>query len=65
MKKIHTTYEVKLKNKDTVYITENNEVGDYLSIHSLEPCEGVLRHWGSKSALIAELKEIIKALEDF
>ncbi len=65
MKKVHTTYEVRLKSMNTVYIEKSETHGDHLSLYSVDPCDGILKHYGSKSALIAELKEYIIILENF
>lgn len=60
-----TTYYVNLKSRpDTVCIAVNEE-GDGMSIFSgIEPCSGVLKHWGSKSELRAELMELVSILDE-
>jgi len=62
MKKLSTTYNL----STYTLLTVNEEVKDHMSIHDYgEPCSGILKHWGSKSELIKELKEIIMLLEEF
>lgn len=61
MKKTSTTYNV----ENEFCITVNEEAVDYISIHDFgEPCSGILKHWGSKKTLIAELRNIIKEIEN-
>lgn len=64
--KATTTHYVYLKcRKDTVYIAVNEEAGGGMSIYDgIEPCSGVLRHWGSKSELRAELMELVSILDE-
>lgn len=61
----NTTYYVRLKCRpDTVHVYKSNEVEDHYSLYDgIEPCSGVLRHYGTKAELIAELKEYIEILE--
>lgn len=60
-----TTYCAHLKSRpDTVCIAVNEE-GDGMSIFSgIEPCSGVLNHWGSKAELRAELMELVEILDE-
>ena len=65
MKKISTTYSCLAKNGyRNWYITVSDDNADHLSVHNIEPCDGVLKHWGTKKELIDELKEIIKSIEE-
>ena len=62
MKKTQTTY-FHAKNP-SFYIAKNEEVEDNISIYEgIEPCSGIVRHWGSKESIIKELKAIIAVLE--
>ncbi|TAK94656.1 hypothetical protein EPO05_06025 [Patescibacteria group bacterium] len=64
IKKSQTTYYITEGQKSfCVYI--NEEVANHMSIAEYgEACSGVLKHWGSKEELIAELELMIKALKD-
>ena len=63
--KATTTYYVSLPHRnDTVSIAVNDE-GNGMSIYDgIEPCSGVLRHWGSKAELRAELMELVEILDE-
>lgn len=64
MKKIRTTYTLVENQRWSCYLTENNEVKNNYSIHDFgEPCSGVIKHWGTKEAIIKELEAIIKELK--
>jgi len=60
MKKILTTYA-----NNTVCITVNEESAEHISVHDLsgEPCSGILKHWGTRAALIRELETIIISIK--
>ena len=56
-------FQKTLVGKNYLY-TISLERGNHISVHDHgEPCGGILRHWGTKEALIKELQQIIKELE--
>ena len=60
MKKIETRY-----SNHEICIAVSEEIPNHISVYDgIEPCSGVLRHWGTKEKLISELKNIIKELEN-
>lgn len=62
MKKLQTNY--KLTND--IQLVVNEEYKQHICLIELgENCSGILKHWGSKKEIIAELKDIINKLEDF
>lgn len=67
--KATTTHYVYLKcRKDTVCIavSKDDEGVDRFTLYDwVDPCSGVLRHWGSKSELRAELMELVQILDEF
>jgi hypothetical protein len=66
IKKASTTYYVHLKSRqDTVCITVNEETPDHMTIYDgVEPCSGILRHWGTRKELRAELEELIAIIDN-
>ena len=61
MKKIQTNYQL----TDNVQMVVNEEYKEHLCLIEFgENCSGILKHWGSKKEIIAELKEIINKLEE-
>lgn len=50
----------------SVCVTVSHEAGNpHISVQEYgEPCSGILRHWGSPEALIAELEQIIKVIKE-
>jgi hypothetical protein len=61
MKKTATTY-----CNAKFCITINEEIKDsvYISVHNFgEPCNGILKHWGTRESLIKELEEIISEIK--
>jgi hypothetical protein len=60
MKKIQTIYKL----TDSVNIVHNEEYPEHYSLTEFnEPCSGIIKHWGTKEALIAELEWIVKKLK--
>ena len=63
MKKITTEYVLLDNDNWSVYVTVD-EQEKRISLHSLgEPCNGILRHWGTKEELIIELNAIVESLK--
>ena len=59
MKKVQTIY-----SNHNFCIAVSEETDNHISVYEgIEPCSGVLKHWGSKEELIKELKDIIKEVE--
>jgi hypothetical protein len=67
--KATTTHYVHLKCRtDTVHIAVDQDLdgNDRFSLYDgVEPCSGVLTHWGSKAQLRAELMELVQILDEF
>jgi len=62
MKKIQTNYKL----TENVQMVVNEEFTEHICLIEYgENCSGILKHWGSKSEIISELKEIISQLEKF
>ena len=62
-KKLSTTYKL----TEDVQLIQDEECDNNISLVNFgyEPCTGILKHWGSTTQHIAELREIIKALEEW
>ena len=66
MKKAHTTYYEMTKSGRMVNLAVNEETKDHISLYEgIEPCSGVLQHWGSRKELIAELEDYISILKQY
>ena len=59
MYKIQTIYKL----TENVNLIHNEEFKGHICLTEMtEPCGGILKHWGTKKELIAELHEILKEL---
>ena len=63
MKKSQTIYSVRKKDF-SFCVAVNAESPGYISVYDgIEPCSGVLRHWGTREQFIKELETIISEIK--
>jgi hypothetical protein len=67
IKKTQTTYTFYVRRNedyDAYDLVVSEETPDHVCVCTVEPCDGVLRHWGTRKELVDELKQIISVLEN-